>query len=566
MLGSSRLLPPRLQHRAACIVPSPIRPNPSAPLGSGSARPPTSLILQGIDGADARRKAIRVLRLGLLSCSAAVLIAGVAVPAEAQTWMFGRPASSQMWMFGRPAPMFSRPAPVKPRKRDEPRVDFGDIPNGPLQIVVSIGSQRVTLYSNGVQVAQGSVSTGVPDRPTPTGVFSIIQKDRYHHSNLYSNAPMPFMHRITWSGVALHEGPLPGFPASHGCIRLSHDFAIRLWRVSRLGARVIIARDDVTPVEFSHRQLLAFSAKAKEPPVATGDPEKRAQAPDRTRLAQAVIVVDDSSPRKTTSAPETVPNVTGKPGRATSPEHQPDGTPTEERRRAAAKSGMSPIAETAEDVPNREFQHTGSTGAIVEHSADSSVPRGPEPLMPAAVDPDRQQLEFDDPEKPAVPANKSAEQPHKRSGHLAIFVSRKAKRLFVRQGFEPLFDMPIEIDEADRPLGTHVFTALVSKVTAGEIRWNALSMPPELPRAVARTIGSKKESGRIRRDGDVYPVIAADSNTPSTASQALDRIHIPAEALDRIGDIVIPGSSLIISDQGLGEETGRGTDFIVVTR
>ena len=93
-------------------------------------------------------------------------------------------------------------------------------PPGPHLLVVSINKQRVTLYSNGKPVAVSPVSTGTATHPTPTGVFSIIQKNRHHRSNIYSNAPMPFMQRLTWSGVALHEGKLPGYPASHGCIRL----------------------------------------------------------------------------------------------------------------------------------------------------------------------------------------------------------------------------------------------------------------------------------------------------------------------------------------------------------
>ena len=91
--------------------------------------------------------------------------------------------------------------------------------------MISIKSQRVAVYSDGILAAKSNVSTGVPEHPTPTGVFSVIQKNRHHRSNIYSGAPMPFMQRITWSGIALHQGDLPGRPASHGCIRLSQDFA-----------------------------------------------------------------------------------------------------------------------------------------------------------------------------------------------------------------------------------------------------------------------------------------------------------------------------------------------------
>ena len=130
----------------------------------------------------------------------------------------------------------------------------------------------------------------MPGHPTPMGVFSIIEKDRYHHSNIYSGAPMPFMQRITWSGVAMHEGVLPGYPASHGCIRLSHDFAQKLWPVTKLGVRVIVARHEVVPVEFKHAKLFVPKPKPEEPQVATNPatdgrslrPRKR---PRRTRQA-----------------------------------------------------------------------------------------------------------------------------------------------------------------------------------------------------------------------------------------------------------------------------------------
>ncbi len=119
---------------------------------------------------------------------------------------------------------------------------------GPLQIIISIADQRISLYENGTLIAHSSVSTGVERHPTPLGVFSVIGKQKWHRSNIYSGAPMPYMQRITWSGIALHAGDLPGYPASNGCIRLTHDFAIRLWHLTKRGTRVIIAPRDVRPV------------------------------------------------------------------------------------------------------------------------------------------------------------------------------------------------------------------------------------------------------------------------------------------------------------------------------
>jgi len=120
------------------------------------------------------------------------------------------------------------------------------VPQGPLQVIISVKKQRLTLYANGQPIAHSPVSTGVPGHPTPMGVFSVIEKQIYHESNLYSSAPMPYMQRITWSGVAMHQGVVPGHPASHGCIRLPREFAQRLWRITKVGARVIIAQDEAT--------------------------------------------------------------------------------------------------------------------------------------------------------------------------------------------------------------------------------------------------------------------------------------------------------------------------------
>ena len=135
-----------------------------------------------------------------------------------------------------------------------------DPPKGPLQIIISIADQRVSLFDNGALIARSSVSTGTQGHPTPLGVFSVISKQRWHRSNIYSAAPMPYMQRITWSGIALHAGVVPGHPASHGCIRLKNDFAVRLWHLTKRGTRVIIAHGDVQPVEITNPHL--FEPKA----------------------------------------------------------------------------------------------------------------------------------------------------------------------------------------------------------------------------------------------------------------------------------------------------------------
>src|SRR5512139_764471 len=129
-------------------------------------------------------------------------------------------------------------------------------PDGPVAIVVSIPEQRVHVYRNGVRIAVSTCSTGKPGHETPTGVFAVLQKDKNHHSSTYNNAPMQNMNRLTWSGIALHAGNLPGYPASHGCVRLPMGFSEKLFGVTRLGMTVVIADERSQPSAVVHPGLV----------------------------------------------------------------------------------------------------------------------------------------------------------------------------------------------------------------------------------------------------------------------------------------------------------------------
>jgi hypothetical protein len=127
---------------------------------------------------------------------------------------------------------------------------------GPIMLIVSIPDQKVHVYRNGIRIAASSCSTGKPGHSTPTGVFKILQKDKHHRSSTYSNAPMPNMNRLTWSGIALHAGQLPGYPASHGCVRLPMQFSELLFGVTKLGMTVVIADNKAYPSEVVHPGLV----------------------------------------------------------------------------------------------------------------------------------------------------------------------------------------------------------------------------------------------------------------------------------------------------------------------
>src|SRR6202789_3372700 len=136
--------------------------------------------------------------------------------------------------------------------------------SGPIIAIVSLPDQRVYVYRNGLRIAASSCSTGKLGHRTPTGVFKILQKDKNHHSSTYNNAPMPYLNRLTWSGIALHAGQLPGYPASHGCVRLPKDFAELLFGVTKLGMTVVIADDKSQPEEVTHPGMVLGEYAARE--------------------------------------------------------------------------------------------------------------------------------------------------------------------------------------------------------------------------------------------------------------------------------------------------------------
>jgi lipoprotein-anchoring transpeptidase ErfK/SrfK len=469
------------------------------------------------------RFGLTALRIALISGVAWSCLAGLASSADAATRGMGAPYGWYEGWYAPPAAIPARKTRVAPARKEkaEPKKDagFGQMPKGPLQIVVSIGNQNVTLFSNGVRVAQGPVSTGVPGRPTPTGVFSIIEKDRYHRSNLYSNAPMPYMQRITWSGVALHEGVLPGYPASHGCIRMSHDFAQKLWPITNLGVRVIVAHHELAPVEFAHPKLFAPKLKPPAPAIAMdGGSEGR-------RAAPAIVMAQATMPNAAIDAIDAAPQA----------------------------EATKPASDAADEVTEMTTMPAQMSPAVAEPKPTEAAPSGGDVIKPAPTV---------DPAKPAAPPAKAADQPTKRTGQVAVFVSRKEQKLFVRQGFVPLFDMPVVIDQPDQPLGTHVFTAMEVTDNSGGMRWNLMTVPTD-----SSASGEQRDAGRKSKETPKEaPKPAVRLKPPATAAQALDRIQIPQEAVERISELLIPGSSLVVSDEGLGRETGRYTEFIVLSR
>ena len=311
---------------------------------------------------------------------------------------------------------------------------------------------------------------------TPSGVFSVLEKSRYHRSNIYSGAPMRMMQRLTWSGIALHEGALPGYPASHGCIRMNREFATLLWNTTQKGARIIVGKSEIdAPAPITNAKLFSPIVKPAET-ISTATSLAKKEAPEEIK-AFAVNVNDIADARRAEAQPV-------------------EPAPTE-------------------------------TIADVRLSA------------PAAY------------KAPALPARK---------GTIAAFISRKTGKLHVRYAMAPLFEMPVEIKDKDRLIGTHVFTAIEPGEDGKEMNWQAVSIPTHPEAMVERRRSTRNKVA------DLADKPALPDSGPQTAESALARIEIPKEAYQRIGELLTPGASLMISDYGISNETGEGTDFVVLTR
>ncbi|MCC8998111.1 MAG: L,D-transpeptidase [Candidatus Contendobacter sp.] len=187
------------------------------------------------------------------------------------------------------------PAATIPDVRDAATLKPGEFtwhleraPSGPVVIIVSIPEQRAYVYRNGVRIGASTVSTGKPGHETPTGAFSVLEKDQKHVSSTYQGAAMPYMERLTWDDIALHAGKLPGYPASHGCVRLPLEFSQRLYSVTHSGTYVVIADAHSAPTEIVHPGITAPvdpKASGKTPPLALAggrflwEPQKSPQGP-----------------------------------------------------------------------------------------------------------------------------------------------------------------------------------------------------------------------------------------------------------------------------------------------
>jgi L,D-transpeptidase catalytic domain len=411
------------------------------------------------------------------------------------------------------APKQARPA--QPQEATAPR-DAGE----PIMAIVSIKSQQVVFYDADGWILRAPVSTGTEGRETPAGVFAVVDKEVDHRSNMYDDAWMPHMQRITWNGIALHGGPLPGYAASHGCVRMPFGFANKLFNKTRIGMRVIIAPDDPTPVDFSHPALLVPKAEAIAAALARAETLAR-EAAEATRAADEAKQAAAQAARETASLTASLRKLTSLKARA--------GAELAAADKALAAAKTDQAKERAETRRQKAASGVEEAGKQLDTATADAKSKPDAAAAKNAVK--------------AAEARKAATAKAALDAKLAlvpvsIYISRATQKLYVRRNthkpwpdggevFDFGIEVPVTIHNPHKPIGTHVFTAM-ARNDAG-LRWTAVTID----------------------NGD-------------EAKNALDRITIPQDVLDRIAQTTLPRSSIIVSDEPLSSETNYRTEFVAV--
>ncbi|WP_445220165.1 L,D-transpeptidase [Bradyrhizobium sp. Pa8] len=392
----------------------------------------------------------------------------------------------------------------------------------PIMAIVSIKSQQVTFYDSDGWILRAPVSTGTTGRETPAGVFAIVEKDKDHRSTMYDDAWMPNMQRITWNGIALHGGPLPGYAASHGCVRMPFGFAEGLFDKTNIGMRVIISPNDAAPIDFTHPSLFvpkreAIAAVPNRADKLSAEAEEAIQAAAEAKKAAAAAA------KEAASLPVSLRKLEQQKAKADAELAFAD------KKIAAAKTDQARAQ--AEELK----QKLATKAADAASALDAAK---------AAAQPKRDAVAATKEAAKVAAARKADAVTAATDAKLAlepvsVYISRATQKLYVRRNthkpapdgggevFDTSIEVPVTIRNPDQPLGTHIFTAMARTDTG--LRWSVVTI----------------------EDGD-------------DAKDALDRITIPKDVWDRIGPTALPRSSIIISDEPLSAETNYRTEFVAV--
>jgi len=391
-----------------------------------------------------------------------------------------------------------------------------------------LSKQKLSVYDSGRLIATSRVSTGKVGYRTPTGVFSIIQKKRRHYSNIYYGASMPYMQRLTWSGIALHQGVVPGYPASHGCIRIPGKFAHDLYRYTRRRNHVIVADDDTRPRQVVHHALFQPTALSED------------NNPRMADLPQQVVrlAMKETDGKESKSDAPAISGIL--------PRHMSVQAPTVARTTAAASTKNAYYQVDNLDLTNERLMRRATRSPaplrilITTRSKRDHVREAQRQLADLGYNPGPADgrvgertltaMAFQNDHGLTVTGNPNR-QLYLKLGEVAGRPPHSDGTLRIRQNGKEIYTAHVGLKSPEKRIGTHLYTVAKMDSSAGTARWTGLTV----------------------------------SQTQVAMSQALDRIAVPPHVRMLVEDLLTTGSSLIITDGRHDRETGNDTDFIVLT-
>ena len=433
-----------------------------------------------------------------LAIAAIALVLGLthSQPLSAQFSKYGSPYGT----YGGPYKKYDPDDDYGSRSRSEDRGDMVPFKRSgvPLLAVVGLDTQHLSIYDSAGRLIQKSpVSTGQTGYETPAGIFSVVQKKADHNSNIYEDGNMPFMQRITWTGIAMHGGVLPGHPASHGCVRLPVDFARRLFDLTDVGMRVIIVPHDIALAEFDHPHLLVSKTARVEPqparPVSTSsraaaDPLQTLRSIATSKASEAEVAqrkgsearraatrnaADAASAVKALRAAEAVRDRADAQLRDAEKalETATSGTPEAIKRAETAKEkAAARLAEADRQLQTAKAHAQAKTyAATTSDDAAKALEVASDVAQDAAAEAKRKTLP------------------------ISVFVSRKTQRFYVRQGYVPVFEGPITIRDPRSPWAP-TFSLRSAMPTSGCVGASC----PCTPTATTRLLPSLSPRARAR--------------------------------------------------------------------
>jgi hypothetical protein len=502
--------------------------------------------------------------------------------------------------------------------------------DAPLLLLVSINKQRIHAFDTSGEIASSRVSTGQPGFDTPTGVFSVLEKQTFHRSNIYDGAPMPHMQRLTWSGIALHAGVVPGYRASHGCIRLPASFAKSLFGITKVGSRVIVTPDEINPIPFSSPRLFKplpaenppATARYRNPRVASNDrgrgitefPKLFGITPALAEAARDPVAFLPNHPRSRAEAQRIQAAKLTKLQNAVRDAENVKNEATAKIKAAAKKEDLlAPKADEANNVLSGlrnaiaasekqlhktlaafEAFHKGPTGAADPATSETRLE---DAILDARMDLDearadlvRAELEFatllgsvksvQATKADATASIENAEDQIKSAqAEVAEFKKQIVRSNSVISVFVSLKAQRIYIRQGLEPLLEAPISVNDPDRLYGTHVFTAMGydesgdnfdwrlVSAQLPKNVARDDDDDGSSRKRKRRTRTQTLSYSTETSISQANVALNAFRIPSSIMKTITERATPGASLIVSDHELPpNENGMGTEFIVITR